>query len=232
LKGSVAAVTGASGDIGRAISHDLIRADARVLLVGRNRERLTDVAVRSASPENAEVVAADLTCKDGVDHVFATVERARRLDLLVLGSGIYERSHTPDSLARQFAANVHGPYSLLRRVLPRLVDARGQIIFINSTQGLAAGRDVDQFAATQHAMKAIADSLRDEVNPLGVRVASLFLGRTATERQKRIFAGENRAYAPEKLIQPQDVSYLVMCMLKLPRTAEITNVTLRPMQKT
>jgi NADP-dependent 3-hydroxy acid dehydrogenase YdfG len=81
-------------------------------------------------------------------------------------------------------------------------------------------------------MKAVADSLRDEVNANGVRVMSLFLGRTASERQQGIFAGEGRPYPPERLIQPADVAEVVLSLLRLPRTAEATDVVIRPLQKT
>jgi NADP-dependent 3-hydroxy acid dehydrogenase YdfG len=115
---------------------------------------------------------------------------------------------------------------------PLLVESSGQVIFINSTQGLKAAAGVGQFAATQHAIKAVSDSLRDEVNASGVRVTSIFLGRTATERQRAIFAIEGRPYPPERLIQPADVGGLVLFLLRLPRTSEVTDILLRPMQKT
>jgi NADP-dependent 3-hydroxy acid dehydrogenase YdfG len=231
LNGAIALVTGASGDIGQAISRGLLRAGARVLLVGRRPARLAEVDLGLENRDQAESLIADLTRAGDIERLDQRVSEAGRLDVLVLGSGIYERSHDSDALVRQFAANVQGPYALLRRVLPLLIQASGQIVFINSTQGLAAAKDLGQYAATQHAMKAIADSLRDEVNPLGVRVVSVFLGRTATERQETIFAMEQRPYRPETLIQPQDVADLVIALLRLGRTAEVTNVTMRPMQK-
>jgi NADP-dependent 3-hydroxy acid dehydrogenase YdfG len=80
-------------------------------------------------------------------------------------------------------------------------------------------------------MRAVADSLREEVNADGVRVLSLFLGRTATDRQRAIFAMEGRPYPAERLIQPEDVAEAVLAMLRLPRTVEATQLTLRPMQK-
>jgi len=104
-------------------------------------------------------------------------------------------------------------------------------VFINSTQGLRAAAGVGQYAATKHAMKAIADSLRDEVNAAGVRVTSVFLGRTATEMQRAIFALEGRQYQPGRLIQPADVAEIVLSLLLLPRTTEVTDIVLRPMQK-
>jgi NADP-dependent 3-hydroxy acid dehydrogenase YdfG len=104
-------------------------------------------------------------------------------------------------------------------------------VFINSTQGLRAAAGVGQYAATKHAMKAIADGLRDEVNGDGVRVTSIFLGRTATELQRAVFEAEGRKYPPGRLIQPADVADLVLFLLRLPRTSEATDIVLRPTQK-
>jgi NADP-dependent 3-hydroxy acid dehydrogenase YdfG len=116
--------------------------------------------------------------------------------------------------------------------VPSLIEAKGQVVFINSTQALKAVAGLRQYAATRHAMKAVVDSLRDEVNANGVRVVSLFLGRTASERQRAIFAAEGRPYPPERLIQPADVAGLLLSLLRLPRTSEVIDVVLRPMQET
>lgn len=197
----------------------------RVIATSRNLARLATLAARR--PDLIEPVAADLT--SAVDR--ATVEQAAanhgHLDLLVLGSGIYKRSNDPAVLAQQLAANVEAPYSLLRAVQPLLIKASGLVVFINSTQGLSASPGVGQFAATQHAMRAIANSLREEVNSNGVRVTSVFLGRTATSRQAAIFAAEERPYTPERLIQPDDVARVVLTLFTLPTTAEVTDISLR-----
>jgi NADP-dependent 3-hydroxy acid dehydrogenase YdfG len=231
LSGTVALVAGASGGIGRAIAFELLGAGAEVLMLGRSMTRL----VQSPPPEEARgrchFVVADLTDNGAVERIAAEISRRGRLDVLVLSSGIYERSRESTVFARQIAANVVGPYALIQQLLPLLIEARGQLVFLNSTQGLRAAAGVGQFAATQHAMKAVADSLRDEVNTDGVRVMSIFLGRTATERQRAIFAKEGRPYLPERLIQPADVAETVLFLLRLPRTTEVTDILLRPMQK-
>jgi NADP-dependent 3-hydroxy acid dehydrogenase YdfG len=110
--------------------------------------------------------------------------------------------------------------------------SKGQVIFINSSQALRASATVGQYAATMHATKAIADSLRDEVNSKGVRVTSLYLGRTAGERQQKIFEWEGRPYPPERLIQPVDIARMVVHLLQMPKTAEVTDLIIRPMLKT
>ena len=88
-----------------------------------------------------------------------------------------------------------------------------------------------QFSATQHALKAIADSLRQEVNADGIRVLSVFPGRTATPRQASLHEIEGKRYQPELLMQPEDVATVVVNALGLPRTAEVTDVSIRPMIK-
>jgi NADP-dependent 3-hydroxy acid dehydrogenase YdfG len=108
---------------------------------------------------------------------------------------------------------------------------KGQIAFINSSQGLQAHAQVGQYAATQHALKAIADSLRDEVNSDGVRVLSVYPGRTATPRMKGIFRMEGREYKPKLLLQPEDIAEVVINALLMPLTAEVTNITVRPLIK-
>lgn len=222
----VALVTGASSDIGSAVVHRLADIGFHVIASGRDHGKLMRTA--TGRHGSIDIVAADMTTADGRQAVEEAVRRHEQLDLLVLGSGIYERSADPDGLTRQFAANVDGPYRLTRGVLPMLVKSKGLVVVLNSTQGLAASAGIGPYAATQHAMRALADSLREEVNSLGVRVTSLFLGRTATARQATIFAMEQRPYVPELLIQPADIAFVIGSLAVLPGTSEVTNITVRP----
>ncbi len=231
LNEAVALVAGASGDIGRAIAFNLLSAGAEVFMLGRNMARLAQPPPPEEFREKCRFVVADLTDNDAIGRISAEISSRNRLDVLVLSSGTYERSLEPAVFASQIAANVLGPYALLYQLLPMLLGAKGQVVFINSSQALKATAGLGQYAATKHAMKAVADSLRDEVNAHGVRVMSLFLGRTASERQRAIFAVEGRPYSPERLIQPADVAEVVLSLLQLPRTGEVTDIVLRPMQK-
>jgi NAD(P)-dependent dehydrogenase (short-subunit alcohol dehydrogenase family) len=232
LDNAVALVVGASGGIGRAIAFDLLTAGAEVFMLGRSMARLIYPPPPENVREKCRFIEAELTDNDALAHIDAEIYPRRRLDVLVLSSGIYERSCEAAVFVRQIAANLVGPYTLLQRLRPLLIESKGQVVFINSTQGLKAAAGVGQYAATKHAMKAIADSLRDEVNAAGVRVTSVFLGRTATEMQRAIFALEGRSYQPSRLLQPADVARVVLSLLCLPRTAEVTDILLRPMQKT
>ena len=231
LNNAIALVAGASRGIGRAIGVELLDAGAEVFMLGRSLARLNQHRPLDSIRSRAHFVAADLAVDGGAETIAAKVMARGHLDILIMSSGIYERSRDAASFTRQIAANVVGPYALLNQLLPLLIEAKGQVVFINSTQGLKAGAGIGQYAATKHAMKAVADSLRDEVNADGVRVTSIFLGRTATEMQRAVFEAEGRSYSPGRLIQPTDVAELVLFLLRLPRTSEATDVILRPMQK-
>jgi NADP-dependent 3-hydroxy acid dehydrogenase YdfG len=233
----IAVVTGASSGVGRAIALELARKGTKVYLVARRAEVLRTVAQEAQADGAAPIVyACDIAADDAVrnlaDHV---ATNAGRIDVLVHSAGVYARGDTSSATLDQFDAlyrtNLRATYALTQALLPLLVQSGGDIVFINSSIGLTARAGVGQFSATNHALKAIANSLRDEINAQGVRVLSVFLGRTATPRQEVIHGHEDKPYRPERLIQPRDVATTVVSALGLPRTVEITDIVMRPGMK-
>ncbi len=63
---------------------------------------------------------------------------------------------------------------------------------------------------------------------LGIRVLSVYPGRTATPRIANLFEKEGRAYQPDLLMKPEDVAEMVTHWLRLPRTAEVTDISRSP----
>jgi NADP-dependent 3-hydroxy acid dehydrogenase YdfG len=229
--------TGASSGIGRAIATAIASTGAAVCLVGRNTRRLEAVAGKvRASSQSVLVCKSDLTVGSDLEQLASRVRREfRRLDVLVHCAGAFMTGKieaTPvEQLDALYRANLRSPFALTRALLPLLKARSGQIVFINSSQGLAAGAATGPFAATQHARKALADSLRQEVNANGIRVLSVYPGRTATPRMKSLYESEGRSYQPWLLLQPGDVAQAVMTSLQMPRTAELTNIEIRPLIK-
>jgi NADP-dependent 3-hydroxy acid dehydrogenase YdfG len=233
----IAVVTGATSGVGRAIALALAQRGARLCAVGRNPDRLAQTVAAAKSFGSAEGFQLDLTDDGSIQSLVESLEEhAGSLDILVHGAGIIQQGLLEHAsikdLDEQYATNVRAPYLLTQRLLPLLVKARGQIVFINSSVGLSANRpEIGQYAATKHALRAIADSVRAEVNPLGVRVLSVYLGRTATAMQETLFKQEGKAYDAQKLLQPEDVAAAVLAALTLPSTAEVTDISIRPMAK-
>jgi NADP-dependent 3-hydroxy acid dehydrogenase YdfG len=215
----------------------LARENVKVCSVGRNPDRLAETVAAARPFAPMKSFELDLVDDRNLQSLVVYLERhGGKLDILVHSAGIIHQntieSGPIEDLDVQYATNVRAPYLLTQRLLQLLTAARGQVAFINSSVGLAATRaNVGQYAATKHALKAIADSLREEVNPRGIRVLTVYLGRTATPMQEEVSRQEGKAYRPEALLQPEDVALVVVHALTLPSSAEVTDISIRPMQK-
>jgi NADP-dependent 3-hydroxy acid dehydrogenase YdfG len=235
LENQVAVVTGASSGIGRAIALELADHGASLCLVGRQVETLRSVAnAVKDQPSQIHCYQADLAVDHEVDAVAAAILRdVQSVDILVHSAGVIRlgslEAATADELDSHYRTNLRAPYVLTQQLLPALKKSQGQVVFVNSSAALTAKANVSQYAASKHALKAIADSLREEVNPAGVRILSLFLGRTASPMQAAVHAMEARTYQPELLMQPEDVAAVVVHALSLPRSVEITDISMRPL---
>ena len=131
----------------------------------------------------------------------------------------------------QFSVNTRAPFLLTKLLLPAIKKRKGQIVFVNSSIAQQKARaNLSIYAGSKYALRAMADSLREENNASGVRVLSVYPGRTATAMQEDIFKFENREYRKSDLLQPEDVAQSVLDALALPRTAEITDIFIRPLK--
>ncbi|MEP0858136.1 SDR family oxidoreductase [Trichocoleus sp. DQ-U1] len=237
LKDKIAVVTGASSGIGKAIALGLAAQGATLCLVGRNLEALEAVAeTAKATASKVLLYQVDLTLDEDIQQLKTRLEQdVGEVDLLVHSAGVITLGHMKTASLEdfdwQYRVNVRAPYALTQALLPMLTVRQGQIAFLNSTVGLNARGGVGQYAATKHALKAIADSLREEVNADGVRVLSIYPGRTASPMQASVQEIEGREYHPERLLQPEDVAAVVLNALSLPRTAEVTDINIRPLRK-
>jgi NADP-dependent 3-hydroxy acid dehydrogenase YdfG len=236
LKKQTAVITGASSGIGRAIAEALASRGSSLCLIGRNIGALEDVAATGGQSAARKIYRADL---GSTEDILMAAENAKRdfghIDILIHSAGDYSMgliaTAPVEDLDRQYNINVRAPYVLTQALLPAIRRPGGQIVFINSSVGLKARARVSQYAASKHALKAIADSLREEVNDNGVRVVSIFPGRTATPMQETVHRLEGRTYDPSLYMQPGDVAAVVIQALSLPESAEVTDINIRPMNK-
>ena len=237
LEGQLAVVTGASSGIGKAIALGLAGHGAALYLVGRRSEALQ--AVAGAAKEKSPQVfcsQADLSQDTEVKKLLAEIKKnTQNVDILIHSAGVVWlgelESTDAERLDDHYKINVRAPYVLTQGLLPCLKSRQGQILFVNSSAGLTARANLSQYAASKHALKAMADSLREEVNPYGVRVLSLFLGRTASPMQATVCRLEGKMYQPELLMQPEEVAAVAVHALSLPRGVEVTEISMRPMLK-
>jgi NADP-dependent 3-hydroxy acid dehydrogenase YdfG len=210
---------------------------ATLCLVGRKLENLQAVAVKAETLGSSVVcLCADLDQHEQLRELLQRVGNdVGSVDVLVHSAATIERASIEtgalEDFDRHYRVNVRAAYALTQALLPSLKSRRGEIVFINSSSGIVAKPLFSQYDASKHALKALADSLRGEVNESGVRVLSIFLGRTASNLQARLHEEERKPYRPELLLQPDDVASFVVSALSLPRSAEVTDIHIRPLIK-
>jgi NADP-dependent 3-hydroxy acid dehydrogenase YdfG len=237
LQHATAVITGAASGLGRALAIALAKQGAQLILIDRDAVDLQ--ATRTSLGDGmrqATTFTVDITKDDDLKTLAATLgERFGSIDMLLHSAGLIKlaplASASVHDFDRHYQVNVRAPYLLTQLLLPGLIARQGQVVFINSTLGLTTKAGASQYAATKHALKAVADALRAETNDQGLRVLSVFPGSMATPMQEAVHAADGIPYHPERLLQPEDVAMLVMQALTLPRTAELTDMHLRPMLK-
>jgi len=231
VKQKLAVVTGASSGIGGAIALALGQHGYRLLLVGRNERRLA--AVSDEAREHAcdvDFCTADLSEPSGPRALARQIEQSHgSVDLLIHSAGVIR--FDGDGSNTQMVVNFTAPRDLTELLLPLLIENQGEIVFVNSSVALHPATSKSKYAESKIRLKNYADELRDKVNRKGVRVLSIYPGRTATPMQEKVFQAEARPYAPDQLLQPKNVATMVMTCIELPRTAEVTDIAIRPMKK-
>jgi NADP-dependent 3-hydroxy acid dehydrogenase YdfG len=222
-------VTGATSDIGQAIVRKLAGGGHSILALGRDPDILS--ALEQQCPgrisgrrldmiDDAAVIAlADALVAAGA-HIAGIIHCAA-----VYFSGPFASADVAE-MDMMYRVTVHAAYLVTQHLLPGLERGRGHVVFISSTAALAAKANLSGYAVSRMGLKALADSMRDELHQRGIRVTSIYLGRTATRLIARIFRAENRPYRPEQLLQPADVADTVLFVLSLPATAEVVDIRL------
>ncbi|MEA3339432.1 MAG: SDR family NAD(P)-dependent oxidoreductase, partial [Chloroflexota bacterium] len=134
MKGKVVIVTGASSGIGRAAALKFASEGASVVLVARSGDRLAEVAqVIESGGGKAHAIAADVTKDVDVEHaVRETVEAFGGIDVLVNAAGIIATGTVETTALKDWDqmmnVNVRGPFYLMQRAMPYLVERKGNVV--------------------------------------------------------------------------------------------------------
>ncbi|NEQ44990.1 MAG: SDR family NAD(P)-dependent oxidoreductase [Leptolyngbya sp. SIOISBB] len=189
LQGKTALITGASRGIGRAIALELAHQQCRCLiLVARNRDRLTEVAeIVEALGTQAIVLPLDLTQPIEVHVAIAHAWRNHGpIDLLINCAGVshqipFLQSHLPQVEA-EISTNLVGLYAVTRLVARRMAAYRhGHIVNVSSLMGKVAAPTMATYSATKFAILGFSQALRGELAPYNVKVTALLPTLTDTD---------------------------------------------------
>lgn len=218
-------LTGAGSGIGAVLARRLLDRGDEVIAIARSEERAADLA---GELPGVAVEVADLSHPDSIESLVLP----DRLDSVVHSAGVVELGPVADlstsAWTSQLQVNLVAPAVLTRLALPALRAARGTVVLVNSGAGLVAHPEWGAYAASKHGLKALADALRGEELEHGVRVTSVYPGRTATAMQEGVHAHEGKEYDATDWIRPETVAEAILGVLDLGPDATLTDLTLKP----
>ena len=241
-KGKTALVTGASSGIGLAIVRALARIGVRLVLTARRAERL-EALKSELEAHGVEVLAvsADLRRTDAIDSLFRTVRNQwGGIDVLINNAGLGWREllKTVDftHLQSMMDVNIRAATICIREALK---DMQGKqdaaIINISSLAGhrVPPGIGGTFYSASKHALKAIADGLRQELvaENSPIKLGTISPGMVETEFQTVAAPGGNYAGYEYPPLRAEDVADAVLYMLSAPRNVQISDILMRPLSQ-
>ena len=222
LEGKVALVTGGNSGIGLATARAFHANGARVVIAGRNRETLEEVARQLG--HNVLVVRADVTKLNEIDQLMAQAsETFGKLDILFVNAGIFKGAPLEEvdeaAFDEMLSANLKGAYFTVQKALP-FFNAPASIIFNGSVNALTGIANSSLYTANKGAIHALARALAAELIDRGIRVNTITIGPTATRLLTR------SGSSPE-ILQAQDIARISRSPVKrLGYPEEVANVAL------
>jgi NAD(P)-dependent dehydrogenase (short-subunit alcohol dehydrogenase family) len=238
----IALITGASSGFGLLTSIELAKAGFRAVATMRDlgrRERLDQAAAAAGVTAQLDIRALDVTHFDALPaFVDSVVSEHGRLDVLVNNAGFAVAGFAEDikleELRRQFETNFFGAVAMTKAALPTMRRQRsGHIIMVSSIAGLHGSVTLSSYSASKHALEGWSESLRLEINALGIKVVLVepgafqtgiwtrgaVMGENATKETspniKRSLRMRDRIQALPKR-DPIEVARLIACIAQDP----------------
>lgn len=180
-------LTGASGGIGRQLAADLVQRGARVLMIGRDLERLAVIAREvDEHGDRVRYLAADLATPDGLDSVVAAAQsyEGTGINVLVNNAGVNDfgqfQTLAPDRVAAAIQINLLAPMQLTQRLWPQLLSRESAcVVNVGSILGSIGLPGQVTYSASKFGLHGFTEALRREAHGTTVRV--LYVAPRATD---------------------------------------------------
>ena len=220
-------ITGASSGIGAATARRARAAGWRVVLAARSLDRLQALAEELGGEEHALALRCDVSeWEDQQRMADAALQRFGRIDVAFANAGFGGPrgflADTPEHWRAMVLTNVYGAALTLRATIPALKDSRGHLLLTSSV----AGRRVlpgSMYSCTKHAVTAMGEAARQDLNGTGVRVTLIEPGMTDTP-----FFDER----PADALQDDDVARAMMYAVSQPPHVDVNEILIRPTAQT
>ncbi len=233
LSGKVAAITGAASGIGLSCAKAMLGAQAKVVLIDRDAQKLETICAELG--DRALPLVVDLMDGKAVSNIAVQItELAGGLDIFHANAGSYVGGNVaegdPDEWDRVLNLNINAAFRSVQAVLPHMIEQKsGDIIMTSSIAGIVPVHWEPIYTASKFAVQAFVHTVRRQVLQHGIRVGAVAPGPVVTALlDDWPQAKMDEALASGSLMQPEEVAQAVLFMLTRPRGVTIRDLVILP----
>lgn len=229
-----ALITGATSGIGRATAHEFAKHGMNLILCGRRQERLDTIQKALSKQTEVHTLNFDVRDKKATFEAIASLpEPFKTVDVLINNAGNAHgldpiQTGNTDDWDAMMDINVKGLLYVSKAIIPQMTERQnGHIINIGSSAGKEVYPKGNVYCASKHAVLAITEGMRIDLNPFGIKVTAINPGLVETEFSQVRFKGDpiaDNVYKGYKALQPEDIAEVIQFAITRPTHVNIADV--------
>jgi len=229
-----ALITGATSGIGRATAHEFAKHGIQLILCGRRQERLDTISRALRKQTNVHTLNFDVRDREATfDAIASLPENFINIDILINNAGNAHgldpiQTGNLDDWDAMMDINVKGLLYVSKAIIPQMTERKsGHIINIGSSAGKEVYPKGNVYCGSKHAVLAITEGMRMDLNPFGIKVTAINPGLVETEFSQVRFKGDSIAdnvYKGYKALQPEDIAEVIQFAVSRPDHVNIADV--------
>lgn len=228
-------ITGATSGIGRATARAFAKNNYKIIICGRREDRLAELQDELSQRTEVHTLLFDVRRKKAVEESIASLpENFAAIDILINNAG---NAHGLDPIQNgdvedwdaMIDINVKGLLYVSKAIIPKMIERRkGHIINIGSTAAKEVYPNGNVYCATKHAVDALNQGMRMDLNPYGIRVGAIHPGMVETEFSEVRFKGDaeraSNVYKGFEPLQPEDIADIIVFVVTRPYHVNIADL--------
>lgn len=234
-----ALITGATSGIGRATARYFAKNHFRLVLCGRRDDRLAQLQDELAGLTMVHTLNFDVRSNNSTNEAIASIpDEFKNIDILINNAG---NAHGLDPIESGDIAdwdmmidiNIKGLLYVSKAIIPGMIArGHGHIINIGSIAGKEVYPNGNVYCATKHAVDALNQGMRMDLNQYGIRVGAINPGLVATEFSEVRFKGDKEraagVYTGYEPLKPEDIADIITFVVTRPYHINIADLTVLP----
>lgn len=236
MKNRIAFITGATSGIGMATAKLFAKNGVKLILCGRRVKRLNKLSEELSSLTEVYTLSFDIRKKEEVFSVIKSIPmNFSKIDILINNAGNAHGMDTidegsTDDWDAMLDINVKGLLYVSKAILPRMIERKsGHIINIGSTAGKEVYPKGNVYCASKHAVDAINQGMRIDLNGKGIKVGAINPGLVETEFSEVRFKGDSdraeKVYQGFNPLKPEDIADIIWFAVTRPAHVNIADLT-------